>query len=300
MEHNIRTIDGLKNFCKDLRKFDTQYVLNNKLDKINRFFRDEGLDSAVVGISGGIDSALVVKLLIEASKQYNSPIRRVLGVFMPIHMSGGTTGQDAAEMYVNALNFGINQTAIYKYKKLDLTQIANRYHGLINLSNNWVQGQIDSIIRTPALYGCAADLQSEGFKSIVVGTTNRDEGAYIGFYGKASDGMVDLQPIADLHKSEVMALAHALNINKDIISRPPEGNVHDGKLDEDMFGAPYWVLEMYQILMENNATYLINYVKDCDELKTWIMNIEIQHDKNKHKYAVGSPARYVDVMKRII
>jgi NAD+ synthase (glutamine-hydrolysing) len=48
------------------------------------------------------------------------------------------------------------------------------------------------VIRTPALYGAAALLQTHGYRSVVVGTTNRDEGSYLGFFGKASGGMVDL------------------------------------------------------------------------------------------------------------
>lgn len=296
-QHNVKTVKGLKKFCKDLRKFDAQYVLNNKLEKINQFFKEEGLDSAVVGLSGGIDSSLVLMLLLEASRQNGSPIKKILGAFIPIY-SNGTTGQDRANIFVQQLNTQALGYKSYSYTHIDLSKVSQEYRNTLKIWDKWSIGQVDSIIRTPALYGLAADLQLGGYKSIVVGTTNRDEGAYIGFFGKASDGMVDLQPIGDLHKSEVMKLSHLLNINPYIICRPPEGNVWDAKLDEDMFGAPYWVLEMYQILIENNATYLINYVEDCDDLQKWIMNIEIQHNKNLHKYKVGSPARYIDVMKR--
>jgi NAD+ synthetase len=284
MQYNISTIEELKTFCKQLRNFDKIKVYFSKLIKINNFFKEEKLDSAVVGLSGGIDSSLVYKLLIDASKFPTSPIKRVEGVFMPIDALG-ITGQHKAEIYVHELINSIEGTT---FIKKDLSKVAKEYYNVLGTNDPWTCGQIASIVRTPALYGIAAKLQHEGYKSIVVGTTNRDEGAYIGFFGKASDGMVDLQPIADLHKSEVYDLAELCGIPECIINRPPEGDVWDGRIDEEMFGAPYWFLEMYQILIENDARYLVGMCA----------NIEIQHMKNKHKYKVGSPSRYIDVMKR--
>lgn len=293
----IKTINELKQLCYDLRNFDANSVLTSKLNKINEFFTSENLDSVVVGLSGGIDSSVVFKLLLEASNITNSPIKQVLGVFMPIY-SPGTTGQDIAEKCVNNLLNSCKHYSAMKYKKLDLSHASMSYRQVIGTTTNWHIGQIDSIVRTPALYGLAAKLQNVGYKSIVCGTTNRDEGAYIGFYGKASDGMNDLQPIADLHKSEVEQIAELLLLPYQIILRPPTGDVHDGKTDEDMIGCPYWFLEIYQILIENDATYLISYIKDCEDILKWCTNIEILHNKNKHKYKVGSPSRYIDVMKR--
>lgn len=301
MTERIKTIDQLKQLCKDLRGFNFDKVYKAKIKAINDFFIEEGLDSVVVGLSGGIDSSVVLKLLLDASASFNSPIKKVMGAFMPINNSPGITGQAEAEAHVDLLNKGLYcYSRVYIYKLIDLSFAAVSYHLSMDAKDPWVCGQIDSIVRTPALYGLAAKLQKDGYKSIVAGTTNRDEGAYIGFFGKASDGMVDLQPIADLHKSEVIEFAKYLHVPKCIIDRKPMGDVHDAKVDEDMFGAPYWFLEMYEILLENNATYLINYLTDCDEAKKWALNIEIQHQKNAHKYKVGSPARYVDVIKRTI
>src|SRR5690606_27646773 len=125
--------------------------------------------------------------------------------------------------------------------------------------NNWDEGQLASIVRTPCLYYNAAILQSQGFKSIVVGTTNRDEGSYIGFFGKASDAMVDLQPIADIHKSEVYEVAKLLNIPQEIIDAKPRGDVYDGRCDEEMIGAPYWFLEMYLLMKQYKSELFEEY-----------------------------------------
>jgi NAD+ synthase (glutamine-hydrolysing) len=85
----------------------------------------------------------------------------------------------------------------------------------------WAAGQLAPYLRTPTLYYLTSLLTQEGMKAVVCGTTNRDEGAYLGFFGKASDGMVDLQLIADLHKSEVYALGKLLAVPEKILTRTP-------------------------------------------------------------------------------
>lgn len=291
-------------FTKKLRGFDARKVYDQKLKKINEFFKQEGLDSCVLGLSGGIDSSLVFKLLLDASEQPESPLKRVLGCFMPIY-SNGITGQNNALMHINELlDVVCISYKAFSYCKKDLTEASKAYGYAMNVHNaknsKWLQGQIDSIVRTPALYGMAAKMQTEEFKSIVVGTTNRDEGAYIGFFGKASDGMVDLQPIADLHKSEVYAISELCGIPKSIIERKPMGDVHDAKTDEEMIGAPYWFLEAYTNLLEFDMHDRIKDLYQNEEFKIYIDNIEKIHKHNAHKYKVGSPARYIDVIERFI
>src|SRR5213075_1289727 len=125
----------------------------------------------------------------------------------------------------------------------------------------------------------------------VVGTTNRDEGAYLGFFGKASDGMVDLQPISDLHKSEVRALARHLGVPDDVVDAVASGDVHDGRNDEQMIGASYDEVEAFLRLRELGLDPAL-----CGARA--LAAIERQHATNRHKYAVGSPAVHLDVMPR--
>jgi len=287
-------------FTKNLRAFDALYVYAAKLRLINEFFTKENLNACVLGLSGGVDSSLVYKMFLDASKQPGSPLKCVMGCFMPIY-SNGITGQDSALMHVGELINVCRFSDAFQFRMIDLSEASKAYNTVVvrdTKDSNWLQGQIDSIVRTPALYGMAAKLQHEGFKSIVIGTTNRDEGAYIGFFGKASDGMVDLQPIGDLHKSEVYALAELCGVPQSIINRKPMGDVHDAKTDEEMIGAPYEILEAYTILLELGLHDQIQNLYLNPEFKTYIDNIEKIHKHNAHKYKVGSPARYIDVMER--
>src|SRR4029079_19460688 len=127
----------------------------------------------------------------------------------------------------------------------------------------------------------------------VVGTTNRDEGAYLGFFGKASDAMVDLQPISDLHKSEVRALARLLAVPAAVIDAEPSGDVWDGRTDAQMIGATYddveLVLRLRELEMDPAAVA---------ELRGASAAVDRLHRTNAHKYAVGSPAVHLDVLPR--
>lgn len=295
--------EGLRNplrLLRDQRGFAPRKFLEDKVKKINEFFEENDLDCAVVGLSGGVDSALVFKLLVECSKREGSPLKKIVALAMPI-CGNGTTGQSEALLKARIL---ANQTSSEKveFRVCDLTSAYSEYVKCVSHTSPWANGQLASVVRTPMFYYTAAIMQDLGYRSIVVGTTNRDEGSYIGFFGKASDGMVDLQPIADMHKSEVYSLAEILEVPSTITKDRPRGDVWDGKCDEEMIGAPYWFLELYllhrdfhdPLLFQNSA--LSQEEKELCEL--YINNIENLHRKNSHKYKVGSPAHFVDVLKR--
>ena len=339
--------NNLKNLLKCLqsqRNFNAEKYLKDKIEAINKFFTEEGLDSAVVGLSGGIDSAVVFSLLFKASQVPGSPIKKVLGLSMPIECNGTTNQDEAVRKAKNLYNEILVKDSNYKeflplnFSIIDLHKYKTLEFSIVDLSDacgtltrsygrrgkSFAIGQLASIVRTPSLYYHAALLQEEGYKSIVVGTTNRDEGSYIGFFGKASDAMVDLQPIADIHKSEVYQIAELLNVTKEIINAVPAGDVHDGRVDEEMIGAPYWFLEMYLLMKNFDFNPFIAFVgvywlgmdsekkgiidESCKKLTKedkeiydkYSKAIEEIHAKNKHKYKVGNPDRFIDVMERKI
>ena len=300
---------------KNYRKFNAQDYIASKIYLINKFFTDNNLDAVVLGLSGGIDSAVVYKLLIKASEQPGSPIKRILGIAMPITCDG-TTNQQMATLKANTLGNKYPNDNVVKYTVDDLSEACQAYIDQVNTvePNAWAIGQLASIVRTPHLYFRAALLQQEGFNSIVCGTTNHDEGSYIGFFGKSSDAAVDLQPIFDIHKSEVYEIAKLLEIPQMIIDATPAGDVWDGKVDEEMIGSPYWFLEIFLLCLENKrldekiCDIHINMSHDeKEQFVEWTLNIIKIHKKNKHKYNITKfhiePmgfAKYVDVMKRII
>ena len=294
------TTISLHDLCiayKVLRNFEASKYIGDKIVAINKFFFDNKLDAAVIGISGGVDSAVALALLVEASKQSGSPIKKILPLSMPIDyegMSGQKVGSQRAKEVFGTFGF--------EWDEIPLTEV---YRQIIDMCDRpvdrreWAYGQMGSILRTPILYYHAAMLQTQGYRSIVVGTTNRDEGSYIGFFGKASDAMVDLQPIADIHKGEVWEVAKMLKVPESVINAVPEGGVWDGRDDEDMIGAPYWFLEM--VLLAKEYGKADDLMEKLDPYaQKWLANIERLHEMNKHKYEVGNPAHFIDVMNRKI
>ncbi|MBS2017238.1 MAG: NAD(+) synthase [Deltaproteobacteria bacterium] len=274
------------------RGFEVAEVAAAKIGRLTHWLRSENLDAAVVGVSGGVDSALVLALLRGA--QESGALRRVIALLLPIEARGATNQAEAASRgrrAAAALGAEIWEAPLAAAHGALVGSLA-RASGLS--FDAWSEGQALAVVRTPALYGAAALLQAHGLRSIVVGTTNRDEGAYLGFFGKASDGMVDLQPIADLHKSEVRALARHLGVPSEIVDATPRGDVHDGRTDEEMIGATYDEVELFLRLRE------LGFAREAERLlrpEAW-RGIEAHHTRNRHKYAVGSPAVHLDVFPR--
>src|SRR5450432_3004229 len=273
------------------RGFDAREVLDAKLCRLNRWFAAEELNAAVVGVSGGVDSALVLGLLMAASKQAGSALRKVVPLLLPV-AGPGATGQEAATERGRRVAAALGAEVWHVPLGPALVATVGALSNASGLAfSPWSEGQCLSIMRTPALYGAAALLQTHGFRSVVVGTTNRDEGAYLGFFGKASDGMVDVQPISDLHKSEVRALARLLGVPSEIIDLTPAGDVFDGRSDEQMIGTTYDAIE--------TALRLLELDQDPAQagLDAW-RAVRRQNAINHHKYLAPGSAVHLDVMPR--
>lgn len=288
------------------RGFDPEKYIRAKIHLLNSYMRNSHLKSCVVGVSGGIDSAVTLALLCKAAKEENSPIKRIVAVLMPLFVPEGATQQDMA------LQRGLEVAQAYGVEciTIDLSQSHVRMKNTIDSAvgiqgRAWAAGQLVSYIRTPALYYLTSLLTQEGFPCIVCGTTNRDEGSYIGYFGKASDGMVDVQLISDLHKSEVYAIAELLDVPKNIMEAIPKGDVYDGRTDEQLIGAPYNFIELYTL-------YLNLHQDDKNRLLfPWSLEAKNQFDvlsdrldtlnrQCAHKYIGDSPAVHLDVYERAV
>ena len=143
-------------------------------------------------------------------------------------------------------------------------------------------------------------LNQTGFGAIICGTTNKDEGAYLGYVGKASDGMVDVQIISDIHKSEVYQVAEELEIPESIIKAVPTGDMYDNRTDETVFGASYDFVELYLNYLNFDKQQKIQFVNSLDEISKqqfdlYSKNLENLHKYNAHKYLSKSPAVHLDL-----
>ena len=241
--------EQLKEIQKEIRKkrnFNPKEYIEQKSNLLNEYMNKYGLKACVIAISGGIDSAVVLGIVKKASEQTNSPIKKIMPMLLPILKSTGVTNQNEATNRGKELCEKLD----LKPYIIDLTSVNNEIRKSLEpvieiKGEDWAIGQLGPYSRTPVLYYTTSLLNQEGFGAIICGTTNKDEGAYLGYVGKASDGMVDVQVISDIHKSEVYQVARELGIPKSIIEAIPSGDMYDSRTDETVFGASYDFVELY-------------------------------------------------------
>lgn len=296
--------DQLHKLIDDLRlekSFNAKDYVEKKAKIINEYMNKFNLKSCVVAVSGGIDSAVVLGIINYAFKQENTPIKKVIPLLLPITKSTGVTNQEDATIRGKELckKLGLKPYII------DLSEINSvirkNLESVIGITgDDWAIGQLGPYSRTPILYYTTSLLCQEGFNAIICGTTNKDEGTYLGYIGKASDGMVDVQIISDIHKSEVYKVGEYLDIPKSIMEVTPSGDMYDNRSDETVFGAPYDFVELYLNYLnydDNKKERLLNSLdKDSrEQFDFYANNLENLHRYNLHKYMGCSPAIHFDL-----
>jgi NAD+ synthase len=184
--------------------------------------RAAGLDGAVLGLSGGIDSAVVSGLCARALGKDN-----VLGMVMPIHSNPLDTqlGEDTARAW------GI------EHRVMDLASIYDAFIALLPPGSQMADANLKPRLRMITLYHHANTLNR-----MVVGTGNRSE-LMVGYFTKYGDAGVDLLPIAGLYKHQVRDLAREIGVPQAIIDRPPSAGLWEGQTDEQEMGFSYAELD---------------------------------------------------------
>ncbi len=294
---------------REARGLDVEAFVAAKAAILNDYMRTFGLKACVVAVSGGIDSAVVLSLIAHARTLEGSPIERVVAITLPCHgntLFTGVTNQkqtvDRAFDLMEALDPDDQEGLVtFPLGPVHVPLVTGLERALAIRPDAWARGQITSTLRTAALsYACTL-LTKSGIPAVLVGTTNRDEGGYLGYFGKYSDGAVDLQLISDLHKSEVVALARYLAVPDSILGATPTGDMFDAKTDEEVFGVPYDYVELdhaLRCLPDAEAVRLCNRWDDETLAQHARMReaIEAMHRYNRHKYLGRSPAVHLDIL----
>jgi NAD+ synthase len=207
-------------------------VVNHIVSWLKEYAESAHSSGFVIGVSGGIDSALTSTLCAKTGLP-------TLLVEMPIHQSPNQVSRAQNHMLRLQREFNNVHT-----QRVDLTSTFDLMLALLPKSEN--QHKLDlasantrSRLRMTTLYYLAG---LHGY--LVAGTGNKIEDFGVGFFTKYGDGGVDLSPIADLTKSEVYACAQVLSIHEEIMLAPPtDGLFGDNRSDEDQIGASYPELE---------------------------------------------------------
>ena len=218
---------------------DLKMNLNESIFSIERQLRNYlGDRKAIVGLSGGIDSTVVAYLCVRALGKDN-----VIGVEMPYD----TQSVEDSALVVKELGI--------KYIRKNIKTIVSQFPvvdaGIPHWGNDkLISGNIMARVRMTLLYAVASY-----YKGFVIGTTNKTE-AKIGYYTKYGDGGVDLEPIADLYKTEVWEMARILGVPENLITKVPSAGLWDNQTDEGDFGMTYAELDdILKCLGGNTDTY---------------------------------------------
>lgn len=212
------------NRISDYSKLETRIV-----SWLKDYAIQNNIKSFVIGVSGGIDSAVSSTL---ASKT-GLP---VYAIGMPIHQKEEQETLSDAHLEWLRSNFDnviidkFDLTKVFETFKFSMKEFGTNKHALANTRSR---------LRMVTLYQVATSVGG-----IVVGTGNKVEDYGVGFYTKYGDGGVDIAPIADLYKTEVWELGRHFGVDQRIIdASPTDGLWDDGRTDEDQIGASYAELE---------------------------------------------------------
>lgn len=205
---------------------------------LHDYLKNSGSKGYVVGVSGGIDSAVVSAL----AARTGLPL---MCLEMPIHQS-----EDQVNRALRHIENLQSQFSNVSLVRVDLTQVFNSFISLLPKTENHELQDL-SLANTRARLRMTTLYYYAGLNQyLVLGTGNKVEDFGVGFYTKYGDGGVDLSPIADLTKTEVFALGRHLGVIEEILNAPPtDGLWGDDRTDEDQIGATYpeleWAMEQY-------------------------------------------------------
>lgn len=231
---------------------------------IREEFKRHGRDTAVIGISGGVDSMVTASLCTEALGKEN-----VVGVMMPNGIQADFSDSLETVKLLGIKHYTVNIGAAY----VDLLNKVKPGDQSLVISN---QAKINLAprLRMASLYAVA---QSVPGRAAVVGTGNAAE-CYVGYFTKFGDGAYDLNPIRDLWKDEVIALGDLMGLPLHLTHKTPSDGL-TGKSDEDQLGVKYAEIKKYALEGTSGN-------KECDQI------IKRLHEVSEHK---RNPAPYFKV-----
>jgi len=229
-------------------------------EKIVKFiqdtFKEKGFDKAIVGVSGGLDSAVIVALLVKALGKDN-----IRGIYMPVETPEGYT--DDAFVVSDKFKIKMDIYAIKRFIDMFKTTFPELDTEKIRFGNLMAR------TRMMILY----DISSK-YNALVVGTGNKTE-LTLGYFTLYGDGACALEPTGHLYKTEIKQLAVYLKVPEQIIKKAPSAELWEGQTDEEEIGINYIELDKFLYMKENNIS--------IDTYEEWMHNIDKRIKKNKFK-----------------
>jgi NAD+ synthase len=229
---------------------------------IKTYVQSAGCESVVIGLSGGVDSAVCALLCKQALGS-----RNVQCVFLPDET---TPALDRRHITL------FTDTFHMKCTEIDISPFVSLFHDALAQKKRLTLANIKPRVRMILLYEYANETNS-----LVCGTSNKSE-ILVGYFTKYGDGGVDLQPLGDLYKTQVFQLAKHLGIPTPIIRKPPTAGLWAGQTDEKELRMSYQTLD--EILFGLEQKLQINEIQSTSHAsKEQIERIRQMRMKSQHK-----------------
>jgi NAD+ synthase len=210
-------------------------TLNNALvyDYLKRFIQEElhtsGFTEACIALSGGLDSALVLKLAVDALGADH-----VHAIFLPYKASSDESRRDAHVMF---------EFCGIPWQELDISSMADAYVALQPGIDRLRAGNLLARLRMAVIFD-----QSKKENALVVGTSNKSE-LLVGYSTWYGDMACAIMPIGDLYKTQVRSLARHIGLPQQVIAKPPSADLWAGQTDEGEIGVSYETLDQVLFLL---------------------------------------------------
>jgi len=210
---------------------DTRRVRRNLVDFIHEKITNAGFSRALLGLSGGLDSALACTLAAEALGAEN-----VLALRMP-YKTSSLDSMDHAQMVIDSL--GVASMTF------PITGMVDALFAQAPDANALRRGNAMARARMIVLYD-----QSEVWRGLVVGTGNKTE-ILLGYSTLYGDAACALNPLGDLYKTQVRQLARAMGVPQEILQKPPSADLWQGQTDEGELGFAYAEVDQLLVLLQD-------------------------------------------------
>jgi NAD+ synthase len=204
------------------------------------FIQDEvkaiGVKKVVLGISGGLDSAIVAILCTKALGSQN-----VLGVLLPSHLSSDTSAKDAIQL---CEKFNIN------YNTVEIAPMLKGYFDNNEKDADALRvGNFSARLRMSVLYDISAKENA-----IVIGTSNKSE-ILLGYGTLYGDTACAINPIGQMYKSDEFEFAKYLGVTENIINKKPSADLWEGQSDEEELGYTYQTMDdVFKLMIDQDYT----------------------------------------------